>query len=221
MISFQRNSAGREANSKSLEQHYSSLFHKLRRQCPESGVKVCVTSAVQGEGVSTVCSNLAVAAAQSTGQPTLLIDANLANSSSQATFGLNRNMGLVDILAGAATPECIQPTGVDGLSVVTAGTSARRKDTRISAEAFDVLLNGLGEEYANVFIDAPPPSESADCEVACSCVDGVVLVVEAENLRNQVVANTKQALLDGGANILGVVFNKRKYHVPNWLYRRL
>jgi glycerophosphoryl diester phosphodiesterase len=54
-----------------------------------------------------------------------------------------------------------------------------------------------------------------------STSDGVVMVIESGKLRRQVAIRAKQELQDAGARILGVVLNKRKYHIPNWLYKRL
>ena len=31
----------------------------------------------------------------------------------------------------------------------------------------------------------------------------------------------EQQLENNDANVLGVVFNKRQYHVPNWIYNRV
>jgi Mrp family chromosome partitioning ATPase len=36
-----------------------------------------------------------------------------------------------------------------------------------------------------------------------------------------VAIRAKQEIEDAGARILGVVLNKRKYHIPEWLYKRL
>ena len=54
-----------------------------------------------------------------------------------------------------------------------------------------------------------------------SMVDGVVLVVEAEKTRWPVALNVKEKTEQGGGRVLGVVFNKRKYYIPEWLYRRI
>jgi Mrp family chromosome partitioning ATPase len=52
-------------------------------------------------------------------------------------------------------------------------------------------------------------------------VDGVVLVVEAEKTRWQVVENLKEKIQNVGGNIIGVVFNKRRFYIPEALYKRL
>lgn len=52
-------------------------------------------------------------------------------------------------------------------------------------------------------------------------VDGVVLVVESERTRREVALQYKDRLEKSGAHILGVVLNKRRFHIPEWVYNRL
>jgi len=45
--------------------------------------------------------------------------------------------------------------------------------------------------------------------------------VEAERTRWEVAENARKSIKSGNGNVLGVVLNKRRYHIPNWLYKRL
>ena len=53
-------------------------------------------------------------------------------------------------------------------------------------------------------------------------VDGVILVLEAERTKCSVAENVKERIVKNGGNILGVVFNKRRCHIPacirSWLH---
>jgi len=49
----------------------------------------------------------------------------------------------------------------------------------------------------------------------------VVLVVESELTRAQVVDYAIDRLNSSGANILGTILNKRQFNIPKWLYRFL
>jgi Mrp family chromosome partitioning ATPase len=46
-------------------------------------------------------------------------------------------------------------------------------------------------------------------------------VIEAGKTRKQVALRAKEDLEQAGGNLLGVVMNKRKYHIPDWIYKRL
>ena len=54
-----------------------------------------------------------------------------------------------------------------------------------------------------------------------SMVDGIVIVVEAGQSRRDEILNAQRTIENAGGNFLGFVLNKRRYPVPEWLYRRL
>ena len=56
--------------------------------------------------------------------------------------------------------------------------------------------------------------------LAGSC-DGVVLVVETERLRWETISKAKHHLQQLSVNIFGVLLNKRRFPVPNWIYSAL
>lgn len=83
------------------------------------------------------------------------------------------------------------------------------------------LWNSLRKKFQFVLIDSAAMDSDADPLALCSSVDGVVLVVEAEKTRSQVVANMKDRVVQNGGNVLGLVFNKQRYYIPEWIYKRL
>jgi Mrp family chromosome partitioning ATPase len=52
-------------------------------------------------------------------------------------------------------------------------------------------------------------------------VDAVVLVIRHGGTRREVVRRAKETVERAGGKILGVVLNKRKFPIPEFLYRRL
>ena len=52
-------------------------------------------------------------------------------------------------------------------------------------------------------------------------VDGVVVVVDAGESRNDEIINAQRTIESAGGKFLGFVLNKRRYPVPEWLYKRL
>jgi len=52
-------------------------------------------------------------------------------------------------------------------------------------------------------------------------VDGVVLVVEAEETKWRTAGHVREQIERVGGNILGVVLNKRRYHIPQSVYKYL
>ena len=79
----------------------------------------------------------------------------------------------------------------------------------------------MRRDFDYIILDGPPPTASAESRLIADKVDGVVLIVEAGKTRRQVAVRAKQELENSGANFLGVILNRRKYYIPQWIYRRL
>ncbi len=79
----------------------------------------------------------------------------------------------------------------------------------------------LRERFDLIIVDSPPATMFHEGPGIVSMVDGVVLVVEAEKTRWPVALSVKEKIERSGGKILGVVFNKRKYYIPQWLYKRI
>jgi len=72
-----------------------------------------------------------------------------------------------------------------------------------------------------ILVDSPPATTSPEGFALMRKADGVVLVVEADKTRWPVVESVKERILQHGGNVLGLVLNKRRYHIPEFVYRRL
>jgi Mrp family chromosome partitioning ATPase len=83
------------------------------------------------------------------------------------------------------------------------------------------VLDRLRERFDLVLVDTPPMATVQDGLAIAPKVDGVVLVVEADRVRWPVVREVKERITAAGGNILGLIFNKRRYHIPRFLYDRL
>jgi protein-tyrosine kinase len=79
----------------------------------------------------------------------------------------------------------------------------------------------LKARFDLIIVDSPPAMMFPDGPSLVSHVDGVVLVVEAEKTRWQVALSAKERIVKSGGNILGTVFNKRKYYIPRYIYKYL
>src|SRR5437588_181722 len=104
--------------TESVDATRTMLVHLTRTQ----GVRtVMVTSAVAGEGKTSLSCRLAVSLARS-GLRTLLIDGDTRNPSVHKVFGLPCEEGFCEALyAGIDAPSAVRETPVPGLSVLPAG----------------------------------------------------------------------------------------------------
>ncbi len=72
--------------------------------------------------------------------------------------------------------------------------------------------------FDNILIDCRSLRISAEAAVLSA---GVAVVVEAGQTRRDEILNAQRTIENAGGKFLGFVLNKRRYPVPEWLYRRL
>jgi len=114
------------------------------------------------------------------------------------------------------TDFCLPPEAVH---IATDGLFAR--GTEAEASLPKDLKSLFRREGTFVVVDTPPLLESALALRICSSASGVVLVVEAEKTRWEVAKEAREMLRRSDAHLLGVVLNRRRFHVPDWLYRKI
>jgi hypothetical protein len=83
------------------------------------------------------------------------------------------------------------------------------------------LLPDLRRKYRYIIFDLPALCDDTTGALLASVMDTVVLVVEAEKTRSVVVRDTIDRLLQAKATVFGVILNKRRFYVPEWLYRTI
>ncbi|MFB4390810.1 MULTISPECIES: CpsD/CapB family tyrosine-protein kinase [unclassified Pseudomonas] len=181
-----------------------------------------LTAANTGTGTSTSTLAFASQLAMMSAGNVLLIDASNASLSQQ--LGLGKLRGYSDLLFDEDTPplaqDCVVHLSDQPFDVLPAGTWRRGRE-RLDPERLRILLNQFAAQYRFVVIDGEAIYASADSLVIGTLVDGVILVVCAEQTRKEVAQAAAQRLTQAGARLIGSVFNKRKYYMPKWLYDNL
>jgi len=205
--------------------HYRALLRRLKSVQTGAGDSprlIGVTSCARGEGVSTVTVNLARHAAVDLGEHTLVVDLSTTQSSLAGILGGHVTTGLSDMLLQGAEPsECIRKAPIGNVAVLGIGSLKNELSASLDRNQVSELFAELKSAYQFVVVDLPTASSLSGCFDFAGFLDGILLVVEAERVRGQVAQHVKAQLIKADANMLGVIFNKRRQYVPNWLYRRL
>jgi len=178
---------------------------------PGAGSVIAFTSAGSGAGVSHVVRKLAAQVAAQTREPTAIVEAERLATLKSTDF--------VDLRAKCAR------TNVDQLWMLRKsanGNGHTDGETFFSnmAGGFDCVQK-LRSTFNHTLLDCPPLSDSAEAPYLASQVDGVVLVVEADITRRDQILRARHVIEMGGGKLVGMVLNKRRHLVPEWLYRRL
>lgn len=102
-------------------------------------------------------------------------------------------------------------------SVVSAVSAEIFRDTVLTARE----LEALQMSFDYILIDCPSLKTSPAAALLAPLVDDLALVVEAGRTRRDEIQSAQRTVELTKAPFLGFVLNKRKYPVPEWLYRRL
>lgn len=167
---------------------------------------VVITSAMPGEGKSTVASRLAQVIAAG-GQDVVLIDADLRRPTQVTGFGLVGGAGLTDVLVGRATfDEVAQRGNLKHLQVLGAGQTPPNPSELLGSQRMRTLLERLGRNHI-VIVDAPPLLPVTDAAVLTAASDGCLLVTTAARTTITQVHDSLGNLAAVGGRVLGVVMN--------------
>jgi protein-tyrosine kinase len=117
--------------------------------------------------------------------------------------------------------DCIVSTPIENLSIVAGRGKTRHDELTFDPFKAAELINEYKCQFKMVIVDIPAPTDLNGSIYLASRLDAVLLVIEAELSDGRVALRTKQQLVDSSANLLGVVLNKRRKNMPNWLNKLL
>jgi Mrp family chromosome partitioning ATPase len=173
-------------------------------------------------GATTVAVGLAATLAVTVRAPVLLVDANLRQPALHTKFHLPRTPGLIDIVReGVPFTAAAHATAVPRLTLVTAGSEIKSPQTFFQLPAFREHLNLWARDHAYVILDSAPFGMVADPMNLSQAATGALMVVEAARTVREVAAETAEELRRAGVRVLGAVLNRRRFYVPDWIYRRV
>ncbi|HWK48155.1 MAG TPA: hypothetical protein VNT30_25760 [Stellaceae bacterium] len=193
-----------------------------------------LVAARSGEGTSTLARDLALIAARKLSLRTLILDVDPpGHRQSDVLRRLSAEMGAaVDgprWLGGADSPPPPRVISIGKnfvarrigplalfVTEMVAPTAPSPTGTEWAA-----ILEALRSNFDLVVVDSPALERSYDAVMLAPYVDTTLLVVEAEATRAAVALNLRDRILEVGGAIAGAILNKRRFHIPRSIYRRL
>lgn len=169
---------------------------------------IVVTSSVPGDGKSTVAVNLASSLAAA-GQWAILIDCDLRRPVIADIFGISRDVGLTDILAGRAELQDVahRPNGDVPLAVLGAGRIPPNPSELLGSHRMRDFLADISKS-AIVILDSPPVLPVTDAAVLAAGADGVLVVVSSGKTTFDMLQRAIDSITRTTGRVLGVVLNK-------------
>jgi len=168
---------------------------------------VVITSANEGEGKSTVATNLARVLA-SAGHDTILVDADLRRPVVAGVYGVDAQIGLAQVLVGdVSATEALQQSGSDHLWVMSAGRVPHNPSELLGSHRMQALIAELSQDHI-VVLDAPPLLPVTDAALLAAIADGAMVVFAIGRTYKEQARLAKRRLGQTGGRMLGVVLNR-------------
>lgn len=198
----------------------AEAFRQVRATVQFAGLdeplrSIVVTSALPGEGKTTLAANLAITLAQS-GQRVLAVDADLRLPKLAEYFGLPNAVGLTDMLLGTTSlEEAAQDWGDGLLQVMGTGAVPPNPAEVLGSRVMLELIGFLEQRYDVVIFDSAPVAPVADTSHLAGNTQGTILVVRLGSTSRDDVKRTVASLRAVGVRIIGAVANFSRERGPN------
>lgn len=169
---------------------------------------VALTSAVSGEGKTSLSAQLAVSLAQCCQEPVILVDADVRAPDMHEIYDVPLCPGLAGVMLGEnALRDAIQPTSIPNVHILPAGLAKSHPHLLLHHGRLQALLKELRKKYRYVVLDTPPVLAVGESLSVCSMADGVLICALRDVSRQQHLTMLQQRLRTAGAKALGVVLS--------------
>jgi succinoglycan biosynthesis transport protein ExoP len=168
-----------------------------------------VTSAVAGEGKTTVAVNLAHVIALS-GRRTVLVELDLRRPTTFGPINLGASRGVTTAITGDAelSSLLVRPlSNLPNLLVLPAGALPHNPSELLSSERVAQLLSELAQDDTMVIIDSPPLNPVADAHVLLDnpAIDVAVVVARVDRTTREQMRHARSILDQHKVQPIGVV----------------
>jgi capsular exopolysaccharide synthesis family protein len=185
------------------------LRAKLQRLCQPRQLKcIAVTSALPGEGKSTISVGLAAALSRESGRRVLLIEADLRRPTISEALGLPPAPGVGEWLEGGLDQIPIRRIETGGFFLLVAGQVSLERPELLASPLMEAVLRSARGAFDFVLLDATPVLPVADTILLQDLVDGFLLVARSRLTPREAILEALGRLAPD--KVLGVVLNDHR-----------
>jgi len=207
-----------------LEEEMVALYQSINslRSGTQTNKVIQFMSPLEGEGTSTIVGELARVTALKYSKSVLLLDADLRKLDQQPFFNITLEHSLEEtIRAGDPIDKALYQIENSSLFLSQLFQDTGSVRQFIDPAGLDDLLEKLRKRFDFVFIDSAPDSVFSIGLATSNSLNGVVLVLDEEKTCLDMARNLKEKISKNGGKVLGVVVNKEREYVPNFITKRL
>ena len=186
-----------------------TIFHTLARSARREGaLTVAFTSALPGEGKTTLTHCVAMLAATQS-KRVLIIDGDLHRRTLSEAIAPDAEAGLLEVFQGKiSATEVIRPLAESHLSILPVSKAPADPNVVVTREDCEKLFTELKAHYDLIVIDCPPALPVLEARVIGAAADVLVFAARWRKTHRKAVSKSIQLLNAEGANILGVAITR-------------
>ena len=166
---------------------------------------IAITSAVKGEGKSSILSELVNFYGDLNDKRVIVIDCNFKNPSISRNFNAMNNKGLYEALNDYQSIEEIIIRINKSVDIL--GLGCIKNNEFIDFRKLGHILDILSTQYDLVLLDTPSILDSADTAIIAQKSDAVFMVINAHKVKREQVINADEKLKISGSHIAGIIIN--------------
>ena len=176
--------------------------------------KIAITSAVYGEGKTSVAINLAIALSSNlVDKKILLVDADMRNPSVEKFLcgvvnPVENNVGLSEYLEKEDDELSIVKSHIENLDVVYSGNRPINPARLLNSEKMNRFLSKCEAEYDYIIIDTPPVNVVSDAVLFIGRVNGYLIATKSKVSTVPMLSSASETLNSMGATVYGAVFSE-------------
>ena len=183
---------------------------------------LAIAACNDGEGASTIALNIASAFSINSMKRVVLVDGNLRTPVLHSFFGVTREPGLTDLVNGdTGIEETVIEITEQRFHFISAGRQVQNPALIFEGPNFVDTVDNLRSSYDLIIFDTSSLIPYPETPILGSAMDGLILVLEAENTRWEVGQAAKTNLETAGVTLFGAILNKREYYIPRSIYKLL
>ena len=206
-----------------MEEEMIALYQSINslRSSTQKNKVIQFMSTDGEQGTSTIVLELARVAALKYTKSVLLLDADLRKLD-QEPFNITLEHSLEEtIRAGDPVDKALYQIANSSLflSRLFKGSGSIRQF--LDPSGIDDLLENLRTRFDFIFIDSPPENVFSIGLATSTSVNGVILVLDAEKTCLDAAKNITDKITKNGGKVLGVVVNKQRNHIPEFISKRI
>ncbi len=186
-----------------------ALYAQLQLIDPERPARtLLVTSALPGEGKTSLATSLAACAAELR-LKTVLLELDVRRPKIARALGLEPSAGIVELLEGEVSFEqAVQRDAESGFAVLPVAGGHTNPSSLLTSPRLAALLEHLEAHFDRVIIDTPPVLGVPDAKALARLAQAIVFVVRWDRTKRDAAQAALRELEHFAAHVAGAVLNQ-------------